>query len=63
MSKPTCQATTTAGYGCINTAKDGPYCPGHNPRNWCRRTTATGKPRKRRAASNGGPCTKHADYA
>lgn len=64
MSKPLgsgvrCAWSTSRGYGCLNQAKDGPFCPGHNPVNQCGRPTRTGLPCQRRAGANGGPCTKH----
>lgn len=55
-----CEATTSAGYTCINKAKAGRFCPAHDPRNWCGRPTGSGGRCKRRAKANGGPCTKHA---
>jgi hypothetical protein len=53
-----CAATTSRGYRCINPASSGRVCPGHDPRNWCKAPTRNG-PCKRRAASDGGPCSKH----
>lgn len=54
-----CAHETSRGYGCLNQAKGGPFCPGHDPRNQCGRPTRSGTSCKRRAASDGGPCTKH----
>lgn len=54
-----CAHQTSRGYGCLNQAKDGPFCPGHNPRNQCGRPTLAGTACKRRAGWNGEPCTKH----
>lgn len=54
-----CQHQTSRGYGCLNTANGGVFCPGHDPRNQCGRPTLAGKPCQRRAQANGGPCTKH----
>lgn len=54
-----CAHETARGYGCLNPAKDGPFCPGHNPRNQCGRPTRNGTACKRRAAVDGSPCTKH----
>lgn len=42
-----CIARTGKGYQCLNRAKEGPYCPGHDPDNWC---TASRK--------NGGVCRR-----
>jgi hypothetical protein len=54
-----CSHLTSRGYSCLNQAKDGPFCPGHNPRNQCGQRTTTGAPCQRRAGRDGGPCTKH----
>lgn len=54
-----CASQTSRGYGCINPANGGPFCPGHDPRNQCGRPTRSGTACKRRAGANGGPCTKH----
>ena len=60
MSGTLCAARTARGFGCINQAKDGPFCPGHNPRNQCGAPTRIhGATCKRRAAADGGPCIKH----
>lgn len=53
-----CGAVTSRGYRCINKARDGLFCPGHDPANWCNAPTAKGRC-KRRAAADGGPCSKH----
>lgn len=55
-----CAARTSKGYGCINKATNGPLCPAHDPRNWCGAETVRGERCKRRAAPDGGPCSKHA---
>lgn len=54
-----CTHQTSRGYGCLNQARGGPFCPGHDTRNQCGRTTLAGTPCKRRATASGGPCTKH----
>ncbi|AKA61802.1 hypothetical protein SEA_MAIH_63 [Streptomyces phage Maih] len=54
-----CAHETSRGYGCLNQAKGGPFCPGHDPRNQCGRLTLAGTACKRRATATGGPCTKH----
>jgi len=54
-----CLHQTSRGYGCLNMAKGGLFCPGHDPRNQCGRPTAKGARCKRRAGANGGPCSKH----
>lgn len=55
-----CQGVTSKGYGCINQARRNGLCAAHDHNNWCKRPTASGEPCKRRAAQDGGPCTKHA---
>lgn len=53
-----CASTTGKGNQCLNPAKDSPYCPGHNPRNWCQAPTRKG-PCRRRAKAYGGYCALH----
>jgi len=53
-----CAAVTSRGYGCLNQASSGRWCPGHDPRNWCQAPTRNG-PCKRRSQVDGGYCNKH----
>lgn len=55
-----CAATTSRGYCCINTAKDGPFCPAHNPRNQCHAPTSIhGATCKRMKSFGTDRCSKH----
>ncbi len=48
-----CAARTSRGFLCINQAKDGSFCPGHDPRNQCGALTARGTDTCRRMKSFG----------
>lgn len=54
-----CAARTRAGYGCINQAKDGPFCPGHNPANMCGQPTQAGGRCRRMKSFGTDRCSKH----
>lgn len=54
-----CAARTSSGFGCINQAKDGRFCPAHNPRNWCGQPTHTGSGCKRMKSYGTDRCSKH----
>lgn len=54
-----CAARTSRGFGCINAAKGGPFCPGHDPRNWCGAQTVFGGECKRVKSYGTDRCSKH----
>ncbi len=54
-----CAHQTSRGYGCLNMAKDGPFCPAHDANNHCGRKTASGGRCKRHAGKDGRPCALH----
>lgn len=62
-SAPRCLANTRAGFGCINKAKDGVYCPGHDPRNMCHAPTVAGGRCRRMKSFGTDRCSKHQGVA
>lgn len=55
-----CAHQTSRGYGCLNPASGGPFCPGHDPRNQCQAPLSQGGRCKRRSRVDGGYCALHA---
>lgn len=54
-----CAATTSHGFGCLNWARDGAFCPVHDPRNQCDATTTTGKRCRSMKSFGTDRCSKH----
>jgi len=54
-----CAATTSRGNRCINTARDGAFCPGHDPRNACGAPTTRGTSCRRPRELGATRCSKH----
>lgn len=59
MSGVLCAETTSRGFRCINQAKDGPFCPGHDQRNQCGAPTVTGGRCRRMKSFGTDRCSKH----